>query len=108
MAMPLMWGCCCWRQVVGAVGLLLLLGTGELAPRNVLGFCVAASNAFGLIAGACTHSRSLLQDWESLRTRRCPRAMLMQLLFLKWISHPFLHALLISMLRPTLALQASS
>jgi hypothetical protein len=33
-------------------GLLLLLATGELAPGNVLGFCVAASNAFGLIAGA--------------------------------------------------------
>ena len=54
--MPLMRCCCCWRQVVGAVGLLLLLGTGELAPRNVLGFCVAASNAFGLIAGARTLS----------------------------------------------------
>lgn len=39
------------------MGLLLLLGTGELAPRNVLGFCVAASNAFGLIAGARTHSQ---------------------------------------------------
>ncbi|CAL5224711.1 g7442 [Coccomyxa viridis] len=37
--------------VVGAVGLVLLLATGELAPTNVLGFCVAASNAFGLIAG---------------------------------------------------------
>ena len=33
------------------MGLVLLLATGELAPRNVLGFCVAASNAFGLIAG---------------------------------------------------------
>lgn len=44
-------------QVVGAVGLVLLLATGELAPTNVLGFCVAASNAFGLIAGmALTHS----------------------------------------------------
>ncbi|KAL3146885.1 hypothetical protein ABBQ38_014857 [Trebouxia sp. C0009 RCD-2024] len=32
-------------------GLLLLLMTGNLAPSNVLGFCVAASNAFGLIAG---------------------------------------------------------
>ena len=42
------------------MGLLLLLGTGELAPRNVLGFCVAASNAFGLIAGACTHSQQLV------------------------------------------------
>ncbi|CAL8470464.1 g10006 [Coccomyxa elongata] len=36
---------------VGAFGLVLLLITGELAPANVLGFCVAASNAFGLIAG---------------------------------------------------------
>ena len=36
---------------MGAVGLVLLLATGELAPTNVLGFCVAASNAFGLIAG---------------------------------------------------------
>lgn len=33
------------------MGLVLLLATGELAPTNVLGFCVAASNAFGLIAG---------------------------------------------------------
>lgn len=41
----------CCVQVVGAVGLVLLLATGELAPTNVLGFCVAASNAFGLIAG---------------------------------------------------------
>ena len=40
-----------WEQVVGAVGLVLLLATGELAPTNVLGFCVAARNAFGLIAG---------------------------------------------------------
>ena len=38
-------------QAVGAFGLVLLLITGELAPANVLGFCVAASNAFGLIAG---------------------------------------------------------
>jgi len=43
-------------QVVGAVGLVLLLATGELAPTNVLGFCVAASNAFGLIAGKCFKS----------------------------------------------------
>ena len=36
---------------MGASGLVLLLITGELAPGNVLGFCVAASNAVGLIAG---------------------------------------------------------
>ena len=39
-------------KAVGASGLILLLITGELAPGNVLGFCVAASNAVGLIAGA--------------------------------------------------------
>ncbi|EIE18799.1 hypothetical protein COCSUDRAFT_45246 [Coccomyxa subellipsoidea C-169] len=38
-------------MAVGAFGLVLLLITGELAPANVLGFCIAASNAFGLIAG---------------------------------------------------------
>lgn len=38
-------------QALGVAGLLLLLMTGNLAPSNVLGFCVAASNAFGLIAG---------------------------------------------------------
>ena len=45
---------------MGASGLVLLLITGELAPGNVLGFCVAASNAFGLIAGAarCADSQA--------------------------------------------------
>ena len=38
-------------QGVGATGLLLLLITGELAASNVVGFCIAFSNAFGLIAG---------------------------------------------------------
>ncbi|KAK9804797.1 hypothetical protein WJX72_005995 [[Myrmecia] bisecta] len=36
---------------LGAVGLLVLLLSGHLAPSNVLGFCIALSNAFGLIAG---------------------------------------------------------
>ena len=49
----------CCVQVVGAVGLVLLLATGELAPTNVLGFCVAASNAFGLIAGPVPQSDAL-------------------------------------------------
>lgn len=54
-------------QAVGVGGLLLLLATGELAPGNVLGFCVAASNAFGLIAGArAAHLGSLhLLDLDS-------------------------------------------
>lgn len=41
----------CLLQALAIGGLLLLLMTGNLAPSNVLGFCVAASNAFGLIAG---------------------------------------------------------
>ncbi|DBA73319.1 hypothetical protein WJX77_000394 [Trebouxia sp. C0004] len=36
---------------LAVAGILLLLMTKNLAPSNVLGFCVAASNAFGLIAG---------------------------------------------------------
>lgn len=38
-------------QLLGAAGLVLLLLTGELVITNVVGFCIAASNAFGLIAG---------------------------------------------------------
>lgn len=38
-------------QALAVAGILILLMSGELAPSNVLGFCVAASNAFGLIAG---------------------------------------------------------
>lgn len=38
-------------QLLGAAGLVLLLITGELVPTNVVGFCIAASNAFGLITG---------------------------------------------------------
>ncbi|KAK9867472.1 hypothetical protein WJX84_005221, partial [Apatococcus fuscideae] len=38
-------------SVLGTAGLLLLLFTGRLAFHNVLGFCIALSNAFGLIAG---------------------------------------------------------
>jgi len=38
-------------QALAVAGILLLLMTKNLAPSNVLGFCVAASNAFGLIAG---------------------------------------------------------
>ena len=104
---------CCWRQVVGAVGLLLLLGTGELAPRNVLGFCVAASNAFGLIAGACTHSRQLIAGLGFAEMGQgAPGVMLgarwtMQPLFLKDHSRLILHTLII-MLRPPLAPQAFS
>ena len=51
-------------QVVGAVGLVLLLATGELAPTNVLGFCVAASNAFGLIAGESPMLSTLLGSFQ--------------------------------------------
>lgn len=40
-----------YLQFLGAAGLVLLLVTGELIPSNVVGFCIAASNAFGLIAG---------------------------------------------------------
>ena len=43
-----------WRlflQLLGAAGLVLLLATGELVIQNIVGFCIAASNAFGLIAG---------------------------------------------------------
>ncbi|PRW61506.1 LMBR1 domain-containing 2-like protein A [Chlorella sorokiniana] len=35
---------------VGTAGLVLLLVTGHLAPSNVLGFCIAFSNAYGLVA----------------------------------------------------------
>ena len=38
-------------QGIGAAGLLLLLVTGQLMIKNVVGFCIAFSNAFGLIAG---------------------------------------------------------
>ena len=38
-------------QALAVSGILLLLMTKNLAPSNILGFCVAASNAFGLIAG---------------------------------------------------------
>jgi hypothetical protein len=38
--------------VVALAGLLLLLSTGRLRPDNVLGFCIASSNAYGLVAGA--------------------------------------------------------
>ena len=38
-------------QVLGTAGLLFLLFTGRLAFTNVVGFCIALSNAFGLIAG---------------------------------------------------------
>ncbi|KAK9820676.1 hypothetical protein WJX74_004847 [Apatococcus lobatus] len=37
--------------VLGTAGLLFLLFTGRLAFQNVVGFCIALSNAFGLIAG---------------------------------------------------------
>lgn len=42
-------------QATGAAGLLLLLLSGELQPSNVVYFCVAASNAVGLLAGKGTH-----------------------------------------------------
>ena len=41
----------CPPQGLGASGVLILLISGELDPVNVVGFCIAASNAFGLIAG---------------------------------------------------------
>lgn len=41
-------------QATGAAGLLVLLLSGELQPSNVVYFCVAASNAVGLLAGEAT------------------------------------------------------
>lgn len=38
-------------QVLGMVGIMFLLFTGRLAFHSVVGFCIALSNAFGLIAG---------------------------------------------------------
>lgn len=35
----------------GLAGLVLLLATGRLRPANVVGFCIALSNAYGLVAG---------------------------------------------------------
>ncbi|KAL4424193.1 hypothetical protein ABPG75_001494 [Micractinium tetrahymenae] len=35
---------------VGLAGLVLLLFSGRLQPANVLGFCIAFSNAYGLVA----------------------------------------------------------
>lgn len=43
-----------WLAIVqgaGAMGLIVLLVSGELAPTNVLGFCIATSNAVGLLGG---------------------------------------------------------
>ena len=59
---------------MGAFGLVLLLITGELAPGNVLGFCVAASNAVGLIAGTpCCAAPPTFFWWLSWRSRQeCP------------------------------------
>lgn len=36
---------------IGLAGILLLLFKELLKPSNVLGFCIAFSNAYGLIAG---------------------------------------------------------
>jgi hypothetical protein len=52
--------CCCRYNLlyyalllgVGLAGILLLLSSGRLRPDNVLGFCIASSNAYGLVAGA--------------------------------------------------------
>ncbi len=41
---------------VATAGLVLLLVTGHLRPANVLGFCIAFSNAYGLVAGALVGS----------------------------------------------------
>lgn len=38
-------------QALGAGGILLLLLTGNLRAPDVVGFCLALSNAFGLLAG---------------------------------------------------------
>ena len=43
-----------WHAIIqgaGAMGLIVLLVSGELAPTNVLGFCIASSNAVGLLGG---------------------------------------------------------
>ena len=54
-------------------GILLLLMTKNLAPSNVLGFCVAASNAFGLIAGIFLMGYGLVavprQLWRTADTK---------------------------------------
>lgn len=38
-------------QGAGALGLIVLLVSGELKPSYVLGFCIATSNAVGLLGG---------------------------------------------------------
>ena len=54
---------------------MLLLVTGELIPSNVIGFCIAASNAFGLIAGKVSLSLVLklsgtqVGSWDLQRRR---------------------------------------
>ena len=42
---------------VATAGLVLLLAAGRLAPANILGFCIAFSNAYGLVAGAALLQR---------------------------------------------------
>jgi hypothetical protein len=39
--------------LVGLAGLLLLLLTGRLKVSNVVGFCIAFSNAYGELAVSC-------------------------------------------------------
>ena len=49
---------------VGVAGLFLLLFARRLQPANVLGFCIASSNAYGLVAGGW---RSLGKEVASYR-----------------------------------------
>lgn len=43
--------------VVGLFGLVLLLWSGMMQITNVIGFGIAASNAYGLIMGMCCIAR---------------------------------------------------
>lgn len=57
---------------VGTAGLVLLLVTGRLAPANVLGFAIAVSNAYGLVAGALLVGCCQLLVHGCARHRRTP------------------------------------
>lgn len=55
---------------VGLGGLVLLLFSGRLQPSNVVGFCIAFSNAYGLVAGSRRHGHGQ----QSARQRTQGRA----------------------------------
>ena len=65
----------CLVQGLGASGVLILLISGELDPVNVVGFCIAASNAFGLIAGVhmpCCLPVNTALRWSQPKGIPCP------------------------------------